>query len=298
MHWLLRRLCSQTEAPPAPLSAVLADGGAFAVLTPAPHSVVLADGGAPAGLASAPLSAVGSHGVAPAVLAEAPLSAVGADGGAPAVLVEAPHLHCFLFLAMLTLALSTASVSTTAPSFTISVLPKLSRRPGAWGCRYRGLVLLPRQLLSCPCLALRTRPSHHRIAACCGGSGLLEEAVWRGAGWAAPFSTPLRLLAVSRGIYPGDDIDQHCFVSCNPCKSLLLVQGQWLLRARSLAPTTAPSSSVSVLPLSALPLPLSSMSLSALADSFSESSSTQSSAFSDRRLCHCETQVYSLISKE
>ena len=49
-----------------PLSVVLADGGASAVLAFSPLSVVLADGGAPA------------------VLAFAPDSVVLADGGAPA----------------------------------------------------------------------------------------------------------------------------------------------------------------------------------------------------------------------
>ena len=107
---LLCRLCSQMEAPPqslhlAPLSVVLADGGAPAVLALAPdsrlcsqmeappqslhlapHSVVLADGGAPAVLAPAPHSVVLADGGGPAVLAFAPHSVVLADGGAPAVL--------------------------------------------------------------------------------------------------------------------------------------------------------------------------------------------------------------------
>jgi len=150
---------------PAPHSVVLADGGAPAVLAPAPPSVVLADGGAPAVLACAPLSVVLADGGAPAVLASAPHSVVLADGGAPAVLAHAPLtvMRAFLprlrrpgpllplrlrlllspplpacrftlapalsalapLLAMPTLALSPASAPTTAPSFTVSVLPLL-----------------------------------------------------------------------------------------------------------------------------------------------------------------------------
>jgi hypothetical protein len=62
-----------------PLSVVLADGGAPAVLADALASVVLADGGAPAVPAMAPHSAVLVDGGAPAVLASAPASVVLAD---------------------------------------------------------------------------------------------------------------------------------------------------------------------------------------------------------------------------
>jgi len=134
---------------PAPLAVVLADGGAPAVLAPAPLSVVLADGGAPAILALSPDLPVGADAAAPAVHALTLASAMWAflprlrrPGPLPRLpplrlwLLPPPHPHCRFplapalsalapLLAMPTRALSPASAPTTAPSFSVRVLPLL-----------------------------------------------------------------------------------------------------------------------------------------------------------------------------